>query len=112
MIREKYILFLTVIIQWVMLSGALSQSHWETAIYAEDTWHYFVGTSATPSNWNDLDFDENNWYSGQGGFGYADGDDNTTIPNTLAVFFRKSFQVRSEERRVGKECRSRWSPDH
>ena len=21
-------------------------------------------------------------------------------------------QVRSEERRVGKECRSRWSPDH
>mgnify|MGYP000244608141 FL=1 len=93
MIREKYILFLTVIIQWVMLSGVLSQSHWETAIYAEDTWHYFVGTSAPPSNWNDLDFDENNWYSGQGGFGYADGDDNTTIPNTLAVFFRKSFQV-------------------
>ena len=93
MIREKYILFLTVIIQWVMLSGALSQSHWETAIYAEDTWHYFVGTSAPPSNWNDLDFDENNWSSGQGGFGYADEDDNTTIPNTLAVFFRKSFQV-------------------
>ena len=93
MIREKYILFLTVIIQWVMLSGVLSQSHWETAIYAEDTWHYFVGTSAPPSNWKDLDFDENNWYSGQGGFGYADGDDNTTIPNTLAVFFRKSFQV-------------------
>src|SRR6266487_6780333 len=24
----------------------------------------------------------------------------------------KSAQPRSEERRVGKECRSRWSPDH
>ena len=24
----------------------------------------------------------------------------------------KGKQVRSEERRVGKECRSRWSPDH
>ena len=23
-----------------------------------------------------------------------------------------SYQVRSEERRVGKECRSRWSPYH
>src|SRR2546430_16688816 len=23
-----------------------------------------------------------------------------------------NFDVRSEERRVGKECRSRWSPDH
>src|SRR5690349_22947032 len=22
------------------------------------------------------------------------------------------FELRSEERRVGKECRSRWSPDH
>src|SRR3712207_2121650 len=24
----------------------------------------------------------------------------------------RSFQTRSEERRVGKECRSRWSPYH
>ena len=24
----------------------------------------------------------------------------------------RSVQVRSEERRVGKECRSRWSPYH
>src|SRR5690242_21510925 len=24
----------------------------------------------------------------------------------------QDFKVRSEERRVGKECRSRWSPDH
>ena len=23
-----------------------------------------------------------------------------------------AFTMRSEERRVGKECRSRWSPDH
>ena len=25
---------------------------------------------------------------------------------------RKSLKIRSEERRVGKECRSRWSPYH
>ena len=91
--RGQHILFLTVVVQWAILTKVLSQSHWETAIYAEDTWHYFVGTTAPPANWNNLDFDENNWSSGQGGFGYADGDDNTTIPNTLAVFFRKSFQV-------------------
>ena len=24
----------------------------------------------------------------------------------------KKILLRSEERRVGKECRSRWSPDH
>ena len=27
-------------------------------------------------------------------------------------FFEYSSRVRSEERRVGKECRSRWSPYH
>ena len=25
---------------------------------------------------------------------------------------RAAFEMRSEERRVGKECRSRWSPYH
>ena len=25
---------------------------------------------------------------------------------------KKNMRSRSEERRVGKECRSRWSPDH
>ena len=30
-----------------------------------------------------------------------------SLVNYLIVFF-----VRSEERRVGKECRSRWSPYH
>ena len=27
-------------------------------------------------------------------------------------FYNIEFHVRSEERRVGKECRSRWSPYH
>ncbi len=30
----------------------------------------------------------------------------------LGVAFRRSRRARSEERRVGKECRSRWSPYH
>src|ERR1039457_1449171 len=30
---------------------------------------------------------------------------------SIAAFF-ESLRARSEERRVGKECRSRWSPDH
>ena len=93
MILKKHTPLFVVIIQWAMLSDAVSQTHWETAIYTEDTWYYFVGTSAPPTNWNELDFDESSWSSGPGGFGYGDEDDNTTITNTLAVFFRKSFQV-------------------
>src|SRR2546430_15545498 len=38
------------------------------------------------------------------------------VPRPVYAFFRQRFaQVtnpRSEERRVGKECRSRWSPYH
>ena len=30
----------------------------------------------------------------------------------LSLNSNKSMEVRSEERRVGKECRSRWSPYH
>ena len=30
----------------------------------------------------------------------------------LVVWSTKNYRTRSEERRVGKECRSRWSPYH
>src|ERR1044071_10378099 len=35
-------------------------------------------------------------------------------PSALVVYFVVSnlYRIRSEERRVGKECRSRWSPYH
>ena len=31
---------------------------------------------------------------------------------SMAYGYRAAFKTRSEERRVGKECRSRWSPYH
>ena len=39
----------------------------------------------------------------------------TVIPKEVAMRFysvQKVIDIRSEERRVGKECRSRWSPYH
>ena len=35
-----------------------------------------------------------------------------TIPIFGGIGVSESVVVRSEERRVGKECRSRWSPYH
>src|SRR2546427_178855 len=32
--------------------------------------------------------------------------------NRMAMVFQEPMTARSEERRVGKECRSRWSPYH
>ena len=45
-------------------------------------------------------------------------DDGNLGAKTKAGFYKKtdegilSIDLRSEERRVGKECRSRWSPYH
>ena len=36
----------------------------------------------------------------------------TGISKAVARLIRKPLNFRSEERRVGKECRSRWSPYH
>ena len=33
-------------------------------------------------------------------------------PSGIRKFFDLAAEMRSEERRVGKECRSRWSPYH
>ena len=39
--------------------------------------------------------------------------DKSTISRTIALFLSHHLiHSRSEERRVGKECRSRWSPYH
>src|SRR5690554_8124888 len=34
------------------------------------------------------------------------------ISHSLGMFLERTYKNRSEERRVGKECRSRWSPYH
>ena len=34
------------------------------------------------------------------------------LKNSNVIIFRLGGAERSEERRVGKECRSRWSPYH
>ena len=50
-------------------------------------------------------------------FGYAINNDPKHLPTAFVpgeetIFTRSVESARSEERRVGKECRSRWSPYH
>ena len=75
-------------------SGQLTLiDHWETVVFETDTWHYFVGNSAPPSNWNQPSFMPSSWQTGQGGIGYDDGDDNTIISPTLSLFMRLDFNI-------------------
>ena len=67
--------------------------HWETAINEDDTWQYKNGTTEPPADWNDVTF-TGIWSTGEGGFGYGDGDDNTTLPyGSSSYYYRKTFNV-------------------
>ena len=46
------------------------------------------------------------------GFGGFGGGFSTNNQNNIAKINKTNVTTRSEERRVGKECRSRWSPYH
>lgn len=80
----------------VMASGKNRKStidHYETAIYDSDNWNYLVPVSEPDTAWIYPGFNPAGWSNGPGGFGYSDGDDNTTISTTNSVYFFKTFQV-------------------
>ena len=52
------------------------------------------------------------WYARVLGFQVETQFDIPAIPARAAMLRNGDLRVRSEERRVGKECRSRWSPYH
>ena len=68
-------------------------NHYETAIYYNNIWKYFVGTSEPLASWKTTAFNDGAWSSGPGGIGFGDGDDNTTITNTVSFYMRKTFNL-------------------
>ena len=44
--------------------------------------------------------------------GYVGRDVDTIVRDLVEISIKDTREARSEERRVGKECRSRWSPYH
>ena len=76
-----------------MVSVILSQDHWETAVYADDEWAYLIPESELLSDWSTIGFDDSDWSTGPGGFGYGDEDDGTEIDSALSVYLRRIFAV-------------------
>jgi hypothetical protein len=77
----------------LVVSIILPQHHWETAVYAADEWAYQIPESELPSDWNTIGFDDSDWSTGPGGFGYGDEDDGTEIEPALSVYLRRIFAV-------------------
>jgi hypothetical protein len=69
-------------------------AYWDNIIDQGDVWRYFPGTSEPPANWNSSDFDDSSWETGNSGFGYGDGDDQTELSaGLLSVYLRKTFVI-------------------
>lgn len=65
-----------------------------TFISQGDQFRYLVPSQPVSTAWTTVGFNDNGWLLGNSGFGYADGDDATQVPNgTSSVFVRKSFTV-------------------
>ena len=61
---------------------------------ANHIFKYLIPSSEPNSNWTDINFNDSSWDDGTSGFGYADGDDATLIPNgTLSLYLRKNFSI-------------------
>ena len=68
--------------------------HWEVPVFADSTWRYKVNTSSGPAaNWYQPAYSDAAWLQGKGGFGYADGDDQTNTGAAYSVYLRKSFSI-------------------
>ena len=65
-----------------------------TLVNQGDIFKYLIPSSEPNSNWTDINFNDSNWDDGASGFGYADGDDATLLPNgTLSLYLRKNFSI-------------------
>ncbi|GEM_PF-1763716 len=67
-----------------------------------EVWKFFKGTEPPgnpPNAWKAIDFDDSNWQTGPGGFGYGDDDDatilNDMLNNYVSVYIRKEFSASS-----------------
>ena len=64
------------------------------------TWKYLDDGSNQGTAWRNLDFNDNNWKTGEAQLGYGDGDEKTTLGfgsnsrnKNITSYFRKNFQV-------------------
>jgi hypothetical protein len=68
--------------------------HYETVIYANDTWRYFIGSTEPETSWRDLSFHDNTWTEQDGAIGYGDGDDSQPeIEPCISLYLRKKFTI-------------------
>ncbi|WP_167618067.1 CotH kinase family protein [Maribellus sediminis] len=82
-----------IIVLSLFFSQLWGQTHWESIVTESDEFKYQLPLTEPTEDWTVLNYDDQNWKSGNGGFGYGDNDDNTIIASTKSVFLRKEFTI-------------------
>ena len=79
---------------WASSKNRSEVSFATTLVNQGDSFKYLTPNSEPDPNWKIASFDDSGWSQGNSGFGYADGDDATELPNgTQSVYLRVSFNV-------------------
>ena len=79
---------------WASGKNRSLNTYSRTLINQGDIFKYDIPNTEPNPNWKNLNFNVSSWANGATGFGYSDGDDNTTIPyGTLSVYLRKNFNI-------------------
>tara|TARA_B100001057_G_scaffold275477_1_gene275709 strand:- start:16593 stop:20087 length:3495 start_codon:yes stop_codon:yes gene_type:complete len=79
---------------WASGKNRSLNTYSRTLINQGDIFKFDIPNTEPNPNWKNLNFNVSSWANGATGFGYSDGDDNTTIPyGTLSVYLRKNFNI-------------------
>ncbi|MBK6281613.1 MAG: hypothetical protein IPF54_02120 [Draconibacterium sp.] len=70
-----------------------SQTHWESIVSESDEFQYQLPKTEPTEDWTALNFNDQNWETGKGGFGFGDNDDNTVVAVTKSMFLRKKITI-------------------
>lgn len=76
-----------------IFTRAAGQTHWENLIAETDVFKYLIPLSEPAEDWTALNYNDQGWASGTGGFGYGDNDDKTVIAPAKSLFLRKTFNI-------------------
>jgi len=67
---------------------------YHSIVQASESWSYLIPQTEPTEDWRTLEYNDENWNTGEGGFGYGDGDDGTDLGGGIqSVFMRKSFSL-------------------
>ncbi len=88
MLKIQFIIILT-----LCFSQLRSQSHWESIVRESDEFRYLLPKAEPTEDWTALNFNDQSWETGKGGFGFGDNDDKTVVAATKSMFLRKKFTL-------------------